>query len=129
MNKTSQAQKEKYEYGIKKNNPIFVGILIFLLIMSFFLFSYILISKYVYGDYKIDSFWINSSYEGKEYCDNCLWIRFDEGCNRYKTFYFETQHELDKRLEIGMPVDIYFNKDKGTIKYVAPRLKYNYKCS
>ena len=109
-----------------KKKFIIIGILVFLSIFSFFFLFSIIIDKTV-GEYLINSYWIGNESNGVKYCDNCLWIKFDEGCNRYKTFYFETQHELDNRLEIGMPVSINFRKD-GTIFNVEPKELYLY-CS
>lgn len=86
------------------------------------------INKYYYGDYIINDMWIGNESNGIKYCNNCLWIKFDEGCNHYRTFYFETQHDFDKRLKIGKPVDISF-RSNGSIKHISPRIKYDYKCS
>jgi len=85
------------------------------------------------GYYKITDMWIgdNNKISNYSYCDNCLWIEFDEGCNRRIIYFFENQHEYDNRLEVGMPVDIRFRKVNG-IKYmrgVIPRKEYDYKCS
>ena len=76
------------------------------------------------GYYSISDMWIGSNdSQNITYCDECLWIKFYEGCNRYKTYYFEEQHELDYRLEIGMPVDIFLKEVNGKyyIKEVIPR--------
>jgi hypothetical protein len=82
---------------------------------------------YYMGDYKIDQMYLSSTNpQGKEYCDNCLWIVFYEGCNRYKTYYFENQHEFDERLSVGQPVNIKFNN--GHVRYVQPTKKYRIKC-
>lgn len=86
-----------------------------LFILSFLTFSFILIDTYFVGNYKIDYYWIGNDSNGVRYCESCLWVRFDEGCNKYQDYYFENQHELDDRLEIGMPVQIYFTK-QGTIR-------------
>ena len=90
------------------------------------------IGRLIYeGDYRISEMRLsNFSKEGKSYCNNCLWIEFYEGCNRYKEYYFENQHEYDNRLEVGMPVDISFRKvgDNAYIKKVTPRKEYASKC-
>lgn len=85
---------------------------------------YVMPSK---GDYIIEKMWLNTT----DYCDNCLFIKFYEGCNRYSTYYFENQHEFDSRLEIGMPVDIKFKHTEGRsfVRGVYPRDAYNAKCS
>ena len=47
------------------------------------------------GDYIIQRQWISSVDENnKTYCDECLWIEFYEGCNRYMTYYFENEYNL-----------------------------------
>ena len=99
---------------------------VFFILSFLFLCSCILERGFI-GHYKIDSYWIGNDSNGIKYCNNCLWIRFDEGCNRYKDYYFENQHELDTRLKVGMPVQIYFTK-QGTISNVEPRQIYSY-CS
>jgi hypothetical protein len=93
-----------------------------------FLFSSIYLYQTLYvGDYKIDQIYFSSTdSRGIEYCDNCLWIVFYEGCNRYKTYYFENQHELDDRLYIGQPVNIKFNN--GFIRHIQPAKRYRSKC-
>ncbi len=109
---------------------IFALVLITTIILL--VFSLAFIGHWIYeGDYKISNMRLsNFSQDGKEYCDNCLWIELYEGCNRYKEYYFENQHEYDKRLEVGMPVDILFKKinDKYYIKNVIPRKEYASKC-
>jgi hypothetical protein len=93
--------------------------------------------NYYLGDYIIRDMNIGNTYNGEtgqKYCDNCLWIKFDEGCNREFTSYFENQHELDERLKIGQSVRIDFwncgenGGERGCIKGVYPTPKYNYKC-
>jgi len=85
------------------------------------------------GYYKITDMWIgdNNKISNYSYCDNCLWIEFDEGCNRRFKYFFENQHEYDSRLKVSMPVDVKFREVNG-IKYmrgVIPRKEYDYKCS
>ena len=83
------------------------------------------------GYYIISDMWIGSNNsQNITYCDECLWIRFYEGCNRYQTYYFETQHEFDERYEINMPVDISFKEvdNQYYIKEVIPRKDYQGKC-
>jgi len=85
---------------------------------------------YYMGEYIIQEQWINSSYEGEVYCDNCLWIRFSEGCNRYPVYYFENQHELDNRFNYGDVVNINFRNVNGKeyVKSVNKAIKYRFKC-
>ena len=83
------------------------------------------------GDYIITDMWIgDDNKDGYSFCDNCLWIEFDEGCNRRFVYYFENQHDYDKRLEIGSIVDIRFKKvnNKSYIQGIFPKKEYNY-CS
>jgi len=86
------------------------------------------------GYYLINDMWIgNTSPQNLSCCDNCLWITFNEGCNKYQSFYFENQHEFDNRLSIGMSVDINFRKcgknlEKYCINGVIPRKEYLRKC-
>lgn len=105
-----------------------VGISVSILIVSGVIISFIfifLINSFYYGDYKIQKIWNGSEYNGQIYCNNCLWIEFYEGCNRYKTYYFENQ-QTDERLKVGMPVDIKFKG--GFVQGVYPRKKYSNKC-
>lgn len=83
------------------------------------------------GSYSVSDMWIGSNNsQNITSCDECLWIKFYESCNRYKTYYFEEQHELDYRLEVGMPVDIFFREINGKyyIREVIPRKEYKNKC-
>ncbi len=85
------------------------------------------------GFYIISNQWIgNESSNGIKQCDNCLWIDFDGGCNKHTIIYFENQHEFDKRLSVGLPVDIKWRncgENKRCVKEVIPRKEYLYKCS
>ena len=85
---------------------------------------------YYMGDYIVQEQWINSSYEGEVYCDNCLWIRFYEGCNRFPVYYFEGQHEFDKRFNYKDVVNINFRNINGRdyITSVNKAVKYRTKC-
>lgn len=106
-------------------NITFVGIFMFVLGIT------ILIIEFdAEGDYIIQNQWIASDYNNISYCDNCLWIEFYEGCNRYSTYYFEEQHELDKRFIIGTPVNIDFKQynDKFYIEQINPAKRYRSKC-
>ena len=108
---------------ICSNQKFLILITIFLLI----LFSYIFYYNNIYlGDYIIKDQWIGSENNNYTYCNNCLWIRFDEGCNRYKTYYFENQHEFDNRLKIGNVVNIDF--DGTRINGINLAYKYRTKC-
>jgi len=94
-------------------------------ILTTFLSFYIYQSYYL-GDYIIEEQWINSSYQGKLYCDNCLWIKFSEGCNRYPVYYFENQHTFDNRFSKGSIVNI--NLVNGYIKGINLARRYETKC-
>jgi len=120
--------------GIKNIEPmklmIFLIVILGIIILSISFYLGIFTNK---GYYKITDMWIgnNNKVSNYSYCDNCLWIEFDEECNRRITYFFENQHEYDNRLEVGMPVDIKFREING-IKYVRgviPRKEYDYKCS
>ena len=78
------------------------------------------------GNYVVQKQWISSEYNNQTYCDNCLWIEFSEGCNRYPVYYFENQHEFDKSLDFGKVVNINFNGEY--IKGVSIAHKYRAKC-
>ena len=120
--------------GIKEIEPmklmVFSIVILGILILSISFYLGVFTNE---GYYKITDMWIgdNNKISNYSYCDNCLWIEFDEGCNRRIIYFFENQHEYDNRLEVGMPVDIRFRKVNG-IKYmrgVIPRKEYDYKCS
>ena len=85
-----------------------------------------LYQTYYLGDFKIERQWIGSEYNGQVLCDSCLMIQFYEGCNRYRTYYFENQHEFDKRLQEGDSVNIFFNGQY--IRHIQPTIKYRNKC-
>jgi hypothetical protein len=101
-------------------------IICFLIIV--FIFGMFLYQNYYYGDYIINKQWISSVSEETNitYCDNCLWIEFYEGCNRYRTYYFKNHKEFDKRLSIGQPVNIKFQN--WFIKGITLAKKYKNKC-
>ena len=103
----------------------------FLIVMIPLFLIGIVYQNYYMGDYIIQEQWINSSYEGKVYCDNCLWIRFSEGCNRYPVYYFANQNELDNRFNYGDIVNINFKNVDGKeyVKSVNKAIKYREKCS
>ncbi len=100
-------------------------IFVIALIGVLFLYSYIYNSYYI-GDYIVQKQWLASEYNNLTYCDNCLWIEFYEGCNHYQTYFFENQHEFDKRLSIGKVINIHFNGDY--IRGITTAKKYNTKC-
>ena len=110
---------------IKTNILIIIGIIIVWVICYNMFFSK--------GYYQITDMWIgNTSHTSNySYCDNCLWLEFDEGCDRRFSYYFENQHKYDERLNIGIAVDIYFREvdEKRYIQHIKPRTKYDYKCS
>lgn len=102
-------------------------LIIFLLIIPLLFLTYHFYLFYNSGDYKISDMWIGDNHKGGiSYCDSCLWIEFDEGCNRRKVYYFENQHQYDDRLNIGDYVNIKFNKVNNInyIKYVTNAKKY-----
>ena len=123
--KRKKEKEQKLLKEMKKKINVFILIGILLIVgLGFFYFNFIM------GDYIIQEQWINSSYEGKFYCDNCLWIRFSEGCNRYPVYYFENQHELDNRFNYGDVVNINFRNVNGKeyVKSVNKAIKYRFKC-
>ena len=85
-----------------------------------------------YGYYKIDKQWIASVDEKTNiiYCDECLWIRFYEGCDRYFIYYFEEEHETNSIFEDGDPINIKFIREDGQylIKGIKRAVKYANKC-
>lgn len=112
------------------NNKIKYFLLIimsFLISISLVFIPMYIVNEYYFGDYKINKIYISSEFNGKVLCNQCLFIEFYEGCNRYKTYYFENQHQYDNRLNIGDVVDIKFNK-YGFVKSVNRRIKYANKC-
>ena len=104
-----------------KQTIIFVISLIIIIILYTFVYN-----NFYVGDYIVQKQWLASEYNNNSYCDNCLWIEFSEGCNRYPVYYFEKQHEFDKRLSIGKVVNINFNGDY--VKSVSVAKKYRTKC-
>ena len=85
-------------------------------------------TNYYMGSYIIEEQRLgNFSRNGIYYCNNCLWINFYEGCNKYKEYFFETQHDFDERLKVGMPVNIKFNNN-GFITNINKAVKYKNKC-
>lgn len=108
----------------------YVLIAFFIVMVPVFLIGFIY-QNYYMGNYFIQEQWINSSYQGQEYCDNCLWIRFSEGCNRYPVYFFANQHELDTRFNYGDVVNINFRNVNGKdyVSSVDKAYKYRYKCS
>lgn len=82
------------------------------------------------GDYLVQNQWIGSEYGNKTVCDECLMIEFYSGCNKYSTFIFEREHELNPALKIGTPVNINFVEINGEkfIKGVVQAKRYRSKC-
>jgi len=121
--KTNKIKEEKGDWKI-----VLISFLIIMTPVFLIVFAY---QNYYMGDYIIQEQWINSSYEGKVYCDNCLWIRFSEGCNRYPVYYFENQYELDNRFNYGDVVNINFRTVNGKeyVNLVSKAIKYRTKCS
>ena len=103
-----------------------------ILICFIFAFSISFIYQNFYmGDYIIQKQWISSGDEETNitYCDNCLWIEFSEGCNRYFTYYFENEHEINPRFDVGSVVNINWKKINGRnyIKGILNAKKYRRK--
>lgn len=114
---------------MKQTNELWKGVgkYCFLFFIAFFPFIFLLYTNQ--GEFTIsDMYLANCSKDGACLCDECLWIEFDEGCNHVQTYFFEGQHELDERLKVGMPVDIYRKKCARygrCIYHVQPRHFYN----
>jgi hypothetical protein len=104
-----------------KQTIIFRISLIGIIILYTFIYN-----NFYLGDYIIQKQWIDSNYNNKTYCENCLWIEFSEGCNRYPVYFFENQHEFDKRLSLGSVVNIRFNGNY--VRSVDLAHKYRAKC-
>lgn len=104
-------------------------IIIFILCISSL--SYILINSQK-GDYIISEMWIGNNSENSniQICNNCLWIKFYEGCNRYSIYYFENEHNYNEKLKIDSPVQIYFIKFEGKnyISHIESKKFYRGKC-
>jgi len=101
------------------------GLLMALGIIMIF-FGLWLYDTFYMGDFIVKEQWINSSYQGLRMCDNCLFIRFYEGCNLYPVFYFENQHEFDNRFNNGDAVNIIFQGHY--IRGIIKATKYRNKC-
>jgi len=109
---------------------LFSIIILGIIILSISIYLGIFTNK---GYYEITDMWIgdNNKESNYSYCDNCLWIEFDEGCNKRFKYFFENQHKFDERLKVGMPVDVKF-REVNEVRYmrgVIPRDEYYYKCS
>ena len=107
------------------------GYILILIVLCIFLgiFYY---DQYYMGDYIIQRQWISSVSEktGVRWCDDCLWIEFYEGCNRYSTYYFKDQHIEDDRFQNKSIVNIdwYDCGDKHCINNIKLANKYRMKC-
>ena len=104
-----------------KQTIIFIISLIGIIILYTFIYN-----NFYLGDYIIQKQWIDSNYNNQTYCESCLWIEFSEGCNRYPVYFFENQHEFDKRLSLGSVVNIRFNGNY--VRSVDLAYKYKTKC-
>ena len=105
-----------------KKHLIIVGISsIWIIILYIFIYNNLYL-----GDYIVQKQWIDSNYHNQTYCENCLWIKFYEGCNRYPVYLFSNQHEFDKRLSLGSVVNIRFNGNY--VRSVDLAYKYRAKC-
>jgi hypothetical protein len=101
--------------------------IIFIISLIGIIILYTLIYNNFYlGDYIVQKQWISSDYNNRTYCENCLWIEFSEGCNRYPVYFFGNQHELDKRLPLGSIVNIRFSGNN--VKSIDLAYKYRRKC-
>lgn len=105
---------------------IYTAIGLFLVLIGLLFIKYDLES----GNYIVQNQWIASEYGNKTVCEECLMIEFYEGCNRYKTFIFANEHELNPSLKIGTPVNINFIEVEGEryIKGVIKAKRYRNKC-
>ena len=109
---------------MEKQKKYYILAVISVLVLAFSInFLY---QNYYMGNYIVQKQWISSDYNNKTSCENCLWIEFYEGCNRYPVYYFENQHELDNRFTIGSVVNINFNGEY--VKGVYSAKRYRYKC-
>ena len=106
---------------VTKQTIIFGISLIGIIVLYAFIYN-----NFYLGDYIVQKQWIDSNYHNQTYCENCLWIEFYEGCNRYPVYFFKNQHEFDKRLSLGSVVNIRFNEDY--VKSVDLAHKYRTKC-
>jgi len=100
--------------------------LLFMLIgLTLIIGGYFLYNHYYIGDYIIQRQWISS-----DDCDECLYIEFYEGCNRYLIYYFENEHELNPRFSFGDVVNINWREFKGKnyIKGITKAKKYRTEC-
>ena len=104
-----------------KQTTIFLISLVGIIILYTFIYN-----NFYLGDYIVQKQWISSDYNNYTYCENCLWIEFSEGCNRYPVYYFENQHEFDERLSLGSIVNIRFNGNY--VRSVDLAHKYMTKC-
>jgi len=111
-----------------KINKVILGIIIILLLILISFYY----QNYYMGNYIIQDTWIASSGYGsnKTICNECLFIKFSEGCNRYSTYYFENEHILNPRLNVGYIVNIRFKEVNGKyyIKNIDNAKKYRSKC-
>jgi len=116
----------------KKTQNWKIVLLAFLIVMLPVYGIYFAYQNYYMGDYIIQRQWVSSVQEKTNitYCDDCLWIEFYEGCNRYLTYYFENEHEINPRFDIGSVVNINWKKIDGKtyIKGIKNAKKYRSKC-
>lgn len=104
-----------------KQTIVFIISLIGIIILYTFIYN-----NFYLGNYIVQKQWIDSNYNNQTYCESCLWIEFSEGCNRYPIYFFENQHEFDKRLSLGSIVNIRFNGNY--VRSVDLAHKYRTKC-
>jgi len=104
-----------------KQTIIFIISLIGIIVLYTFIYN-----NFYLGNYIVQKQWIDSNYHNQTYCENCLWIEFSEGCNHYSVYFFENQHEFDKRLSLGSIVNIRFNGNY--VRSVDLAHKYRTKC-
>jgi len=114
-----------------KTKTYYKIILLIIIIISLLIVVTLLYNTYYLGDYVIQRQWISSVDEITNItrCDNCLWIEFYEGCDRYSTYYFESEHTLNPRLDKGKIVNINFKEINGKtyIRGITNAIKYRYK--
>ena len=107
-------------------------IIAILIIGTILLGGLIYYQNYYMGDYIVQRQWISSVSEDSNntYCDECLWIEFYGGCNRYIKYYFENQHEFDERFSKGSIVNINWREFEGKnyIRGIKLAKEYRSKC-
>lgn len=110
---------------MKSKSYIIIIIIIMIIGLVLIIGDYFLYNHYYMGDYIIQGQWISSND-----CDECLYIEFYEGCNRYLTYFFEREHELNPRFSKGDVVNINWRWFEGNyyVNGITKARKYRSKC-